>query len=151
MTLLAALFLAGSTLTAPQQDSLAGLAWLAGDWFGSDGTVEMEEFWTNPQGEMMLGAHRDVRDGKAVSFEFFRIESTPDGIVYFASPRGRPPVPFRAIENSDKKVVFENRTHDFPKRIIYWQADDGSLHARVEGDPGDRERAMEWRWTRGKP
>jgi hypothetical protein len=126
---------------------------MAGDWMGVDGGaggVEMEERWTEPRGGMMLGIHRDVKAGKAVDFEFFRVAATPDGIVYFASPRGRPAVPFKAIESKDKRVVFENKEHDFPKRIIYWLGGDGSLHARIEGDPGDKESAMEWTWKRGR-
>jgi len=135
----------------PSRDPLTSLAWLAGDWFGNEGAVRMEELWTDARGGMMLGVHRDVKDGRAVSFEFFRIESTPDGIVYFASPGGRPAVPFLAAEIAGKRVVFENKAHDFPKRIIYWLADDGSLHARVEGNPGDKERSMEWTWRKGRP
>ena len=134
----------------PAADPLAGLAWLAGDWYGTDGPLEMEERWTEPRGGVMLGIHRDVKGGKAVSFEFFRVESTPQGITYFASPEGRPSTPFRMAKLEGKRVVFENPQHDFPKRIIYWLGDDGSLHARIEGDPGGKEQAMEWSWKKGR-
>jgi hypothetical protein len=145
------IFLAALAAPAPAaDDALASLAWMAGDWMGVDGGVEMEERWTEPRGGMMLGIHRDVKAGKAVDFEFFRVAVTPEGIVYFASPRGRPAVPFKAIESKNKRVVFENKEHDFPKRIIYWASDDGSLRARIEGDPGDKEKAMEWTWKRGR-
>ena len=145
------IFLAALAAPAPAaDDALASLAWMAGDWMGVDGGVEMEERWTEPRGGMMLGIHRDVKAGKAVDFEFFRVAATPEGIVYFASPRGRPAVPFKAIESKNKRVVFENKEHDFPKRIIYWAGDDGALHARIEGDPGDKETAMEWTWKRGR-
>ena len=53
-------------------------------------------------------------------------------------------------ELKGKRVVFENRKHDFPKRIIYWLGDDGALHARIEGDPGGKEQAMEWSWKKGR-
>jgi hypothetical protein len=137
-------------LAAPAEDPLANLRWMAGDWMGVDGGVEMEERWTEPRGGMMLGIHQDVKAGKAVDFEFFRVAATPEGIVYFASPRGRPAVPFQAIESKNRRVVFENKEHDFPKRIIYWAGDDGALHARIEGDAGDKEPAMEWTWKRGR-
>ena len=132
----------------PAADPIAGLAWLAGDWSGADGPLQMEESWIPPRGGMMLGVHRDLKDGKAVSFEFFRIQATPDGIVYFASPHGKPAVPFRAIENTVERIVFENKEHDFPKRILYWRSEDGALHARIEGDPGDKEKATEWVWRK---
>ncbi|MGH9369420.1 MAG: DUF6265 family protein [Thermoanaerobaculia bacterium] len=135
---------------APPADPLAGLAWLAGDWFGTADGIEMEERWTEPRGGLMLGVHRDVKGAKAVSFEFLRIESTPQGIAYLSSPGGRPATPFRLVESKGRRVVFENPSHDFPKRILYWLGEDGSLHARIEGDPGDKEQAMEWTWRKGR-
>jgi hypothetical protein len=136
---------------AAAADPLAELAWMAGDWHGKDGPVEMEERWTEPRGGLMLYVHRDVKDGKAVAFEFGRIAPGPDGVItYFASPGGNPATLFKMVESRGKRVVFENKQHDFPKRILYWLADDGRLHARVEGDPADKEHAMEWAWTRGR-
>ena len=140
-----------SAAPAPAADPLAGLAWLAGDWHGKDGPIEMEERWTEPRGGLMLYVHRDVKDGRAVSFEFGRIAPAADGtITYYASPEGKPATPFKLVESKDKRVVFENKQHDFPKRILYWLTPDGALHARIEGDPGDKEHAMEWVWTRGR-
>ncbi|MDQ3668495.1 MAG: DUF6265 family protein [Acidobacteriota bacterium] len=51
---------------------LTGLAWMAGNWSGVQGGVEMEEFWQAPKGNTMLGLHRDVARGRTVSFEFIR-------------------------------------------------------------------------------
>jgi hypothetical protein len=137
--------------TAFAADPLAELAWLAGDWRGKDGPVEMEERWTEPRGGLMLYVHRDVKDGKAVSFEFGRVARGPDGVItYFASPGGQPATPFKVVESKETRVVFENKAHDFPKRILYWLDADGSLHARIEGDAGDKEKAMEWVWKKGR-
>ncbi len=135
----------------PAADPLAGLAWLAGDWYGKDGPIEMEERWTEPRGGLMLYVHRDVQDGRAVSFEFGRVAPGEGGVItYYASPGGKPATAFKMIESKDKRVVFENKQHDFPKRILYWLGGDGSLHARIEGDPGDKEHAMEWTWKKGR-
>ena len=144
----AVLAAAGHLAAVP--DALAELAWMGGEWYGSDGPVQMEERWMEPRGGLMLGVHRDVKDGKAISYEFARIQSTPDGIVYFASPEGRPPTPFKLIESKDRRAVFANPSHDFPKRILYWLDAAGSLHARIEGDSGDKENAMEWTWKKGR-
>jgi hypothetical protein len=131
-------------------DPLAPLAWMAGEWSGTDGGVAMEEIWTEPKGGMMLGVHRDVKDGRAVSFEFFRIEATPEGITYFAQPHGKPATPFRLTESKDRRVVFANPEHDFPKRIHYWLSRDGALHARIDGGEGSSEKPMEWTWRKGR-
>jgi hypothetical protein len=127
---------------------LSALAWMAGNWTGVQDGVEMEESWLAPKGNTMLALHRDVAGGRTVSFEFLRIEATPDGITYWASPRGRPATPFRLVELKDKRVVFENPEHDYPRRIIYWLGNDGSLHAKIEGTHGGKPAAEEWTWRR---
>jgi hypothetical protein len=146
LTLFTARFLAAF----PDRDPLADLAWLAGDWSGDDGGTWNEERWTEPRGGMMLAVHRDTpaAGGKATSFEFLRIEATPEGIVYFASPEGKAPTPFRQIERAERRVVFENPRIDFPERILYWIGSGGELHARIEGTPGGKAKAKEWVWKK---
>jgi len=128
--------------------SLEQLSWMAGSWAGEERGVEMEEVWTEPKGGLMLGVHRDVSGGKAVFFEYLRIEVTPEGIVYTASPRGGKATSFRLVGSGGSRVVFENPEHDFPKRILYWLGEDGSLHARIEGARGEEAKAREWKWRR---
>jgi hypothetical protein len=127
---------------------LDDLAWLEGRWEGEQDGLAMEEQWTSLKGGALLGLHRDVKGGRMVSFEFLRIQTTPDGIVYFASPRSRPPVPFALVESVGRRAVFENKQHDFPQRILYWMTDDDTLHAGIEGPPNAKEKAMEWAWKR---
>lgn len=140
------LCLNSSRLNAPSD--LAALAWMAGSWTGTQEGVEMEEMWLAPKGNTMIAIHRDVARGRTVSFEFLRIEATAEGITYWASPKGRPAVPFRMIESQDKRVVFENAEHDFPRRILYWLGDDGALHAKIEGTLNGKPAAEEWSWRR---
>jgi hypothetical protein len=144
----AGLFSAAFALTASAQPaSIDRLAWMAGTWTGTtaDG-IEIVEHWTDPKGGVMLGLHRDVKGGKTISFEFLRIQATPAGIVYFASPRGAPPTPFPMAEQGVERIVFANPAHDFPKRIIYRLTMDGSLNARVEGTVKGKTTSEEWTW-----
>jgi hypothetical protein len=141
----------GTSLAAQDRTTrleLSALAWMAGVWSGVTENTEMEEQWTVPKGGMMLGVHRDVRVGRAVSFEFLRIQETADGVTYWASPNGKPATPFRAVEIVGQRVVFENKEHDFPQRIIYWLASDGRLHARIEGTIKGKLESREWVWKK---
>jgi hypothetical protein len=132
---------------APPTD-VSALSWLSGRWIGSHDGADTEEFWSDVRGGTLLGLHRDVKAGKTVGFEFFRIEAVPEGLTYFASPQGRPATPFRAIENVKGRVVFENKEHDFPNRILYWLGEDGRLHARIEGTLRGQPASEEWTWSR---
>lgn len=131
------------------KSSLAELAWMAGSWVGTTGGVEMEEHWTAPKGNSMIGMHRDVAKGRTMSFEFLRIEQQGDQVVYLSMPGGRSPAtPFPLKEVSGTRVVFENPKHDFPQRIIYWK-DGNDLRARIEGTMNGKAGSEEWRWTAG--
>jgi hypothetical protein len=134
--------------TAP--GGIQALAWMEGAWSGEKDGVAMEELWTAPRGGALLGLHRDVKSQRLVSWEFLRIQATDAGIIYFASPRSAPPTPFKMIELGDKRVVFENKEHDFPQRILYWLDAKGALHARIEGPQGGKTMSEEWIWLRAK-
>jgi len=126
----------------------ARLGWMEGRWTGEKDGVAMEEVWTGAAGNALIGMHKDVAKGRMVSFEFLRIESTPEGTVYFASPRSAPVTPFRMTSLEAKRVVFANETHDFPQRVLYWLDDAGALHARIEGTQDGKNLHEEWVWTK---
>lgn len=129
--------------------SLESLSWIAGSWTGTARGIEMEEHWTAPKGNSMIGVHRDVGKGRTLSFEFLRIEQQGDQIVYLSMPNGRSPAtPFPLKEASGTRVVFENPTHDFPQRVIYWK-DGNDLRARIEGTVNGKAGSEEWRWSPG--
>jgi len=52
--------------TQPAKASLNDLAWMTGSWSGSSQGIEMEEHWTAPRGNSMIGIHRDVGKGRTV-------------------------------------------------------------------------------------
>ncbi len=127
---------------------LDSLAWMAGSWSGAQDGVASEEYWTSPAGGGLVGLHKDVRDGTMAGFEFLRIAIDTAGKVCFvSSPGGAPPTTFCAVEIGEHRVVFENRQHDFPQRILYWLDDAGRLHARIEGPPTSQQTAQEWIWS----
>lgn len=144
-----ALMVVMTTAVAGQQAKpiLDALAWMAGSWSGTSGGIDMEEHWTTARGHSMIGMHRDVGKGRTLGFEFLRIEQQGDAIVYLSMPNGRSPAtPFPLKELSGTRVVFENPSHDFPQRIIYWK-DGADLRARIEGTQNGNVGSQEWRWS----
>lgn len=145
----AGLVLAASvSAQAPTPVDVSRLAWMEGRWAGTSDGVAMEEHWLSPSGGALLGVHRDVKGGRMLSFEFLRIETTSEGTFYFASPRSAPPTPFRLVEMGERRVVFENKQHDFPQRILYWLDDAESMHARIEGPQAGKTVGEEWIWSK---
>jgi hypothetical protein len=117
-----------------QTTSLSDVAWIGGHWGMSNEHVTIEEAWTAPAGGMMMGVERTIshKNNKVVEFEFLRIEERANGTYYVAQPNGKAPTDFKLVRGNASEAVFENRAHDFPKRITYRKNADGSLTASVD-------------------
>ena len=125
------------------------LAWIAGDWELEGGGSTTEERWIEPRGGAMFGVSRTVAGGKLVFFEFLRIETRKDELYYVAQPGGGKPTPFKLVEVKDGRAVFENKEHDFPKRILYSKTKDG-IDARIEGDGTEKEKPQDFHFKARK-
>ena len=147
LALLALLLVPGSAHAA----ALADLSWMSGLWTGTEGRLTAEEFWSPSTGTLMTSVHRDIKDGRTISFEFLRIEQRNDSLTYIALPRAKDETRFPLKSLEGKKVVFENLAHDYPQRILYWLDDKGAMHARTEGTIKGKLESEEWTWERSKP
>jgi hypothetical protein len=130
--------------------TLHDIAWLAGDWQSTDGKQCVEEHWTTPSSNLMVGMSRTTEDGRTVSFEFLRIEARADGVYYMAQPGGRPPVDFKLSSAPGPELVFVNPGHgDHLKRIVYRRESADRISARVEGEDGGRAFTADFAYRRG--
>jgi Domain of unknown function (DUF6265) len=136
--------------TIAQNGGIDKLSWMSGTWTQNKGDDSVQESWLGPRGKLMIGSNLTQSAKRGSSFEFLRIAENPEGLSYYASPSGKTPAEFKLKEMSEKKVIFENLTHDFPHRIIYWLEADGALKARIEGTINGKERGMEWRFEKAK-
>lgn len=130
----------------PVVGPLAAVASLAGCWRGVflDGRTVIEERWTPPEGDLMLGTTRFFRDGRAVDFEFGLIRADSAGVLLLPYPRGRASAhAFRLTESEDGRWIFEAPEHDYPKRILY-RLEGMQLEARIDAGPDDPEPRV---WT----
>ena len=112
------------------------LAFMAGAWEGGGASLKFEERWTEEAGGLMLGVARTLKGGRAIGFEFLRIEFRSDGVFYVAQPGGRAKTEFKLTAADGRSATFENPGHDHPKLIRYSLDADGSLKAELEGDEG---------------
>jgi hypothetical protein len=146
--ILAALAASAAIACGAQVPAAADLAWLSGTWILERGGERVSESWLGPGNGILVGANLTTWASGKKSYEFLRIADTPTGPSYFASPGGRAPVEFKLKEAGAQRVVFENASHDFPQRILYWREAE-VLVARIEGKVGEKERSEEWRFGKG--
>lgn len=125
-------------VAAQTKTTLADLAFISGNWEMVGPKQRVEERWTPPATNAMLGLSRTLREGRMAEFEYLRIVERADGIFYIAQPGGRPATEFKLTKFDGSAAVFENPQHDFPKRIIYRKNADGSLTASIDAGEGTK-------------
>jgi hypothetical protein len=129
--------------------TIADLSWLSGSWTGTAGASTIEEHWTAPGGGSMLAVARTIREGRLRAFEFLRIAEANGTLLYLAMPNGRSPAtPFTLTKIDPTGATFENPAHDFPKKIRYTLASDGTLEAEISGDAAQKPQTF--RFSRSK-
>ncbi len=136
--------------TAPGR--LEPLRFLTGCWRGPSGNDQVvEEHYTSPSANLMLGMARYTRAGVATSYEFYTITAKDSGLVFTPRLEGQAPVAFPLARLGKESVTWENPTHDFPTRIAYRRVPGDSLVARIEGPgPDGRTASEEWRMARAR-
>ncbi|HVS33894.1 MAG TPA: DUF6265 family protein [Thermoanaerobaculia bacterium] len=65
----------------PPKASVADMAWLAGRWTGDGLGGRTEEVWSAPDGGVMLGTFRLIRNDKPVFYEFLTLSESERGLV----------------------------------------------------------------------
>lgn len=132
---------ANTARNAPLTIDISDLSWISGDWqTAPGGRAQIEEHWTQPAGGSMMGVSRTIAGSKTAEFEFLRIEQREDAMYYVAQPKGRcPATDFKLTRLTGSEAVFENPSHDFPRRIIYRKTGDDSLTASINGGEGTRQ------------
>ncbi|MDC0708724.1 DUF6265 family protein [Stigmatella sp. ncwal1] len=112
-----------------QPPSVRQLGWLSGRWHTTAGTTYLEETWSAPEGDSMLGMFRAVKDGTAGFYELMAIEQDSDGIVLrmlhfgpkFTPHEGDGDLMRYVLVETDETqyAIFETPTEDRVRRIVY--------------------------------
>ncbi len=125
-------------------------AFISGCWEQRrEGGGWTEECWTDTRGGLMIGSGRDGSGDKVGHWEWMRIERGADGsLTFYGSPKGAPPVGFKAIEADGKSITFVNASHDYPQRVRYLATEAG-IDAEVSLADGSRPNQWSYRRTAG--
>ncbi|HSR43478.1 MAG TPA: DUF6265 family protein [Longimicrobiales bacterium] len=148
-TIVFPLLLLGARPEAPiAVPTLEEVGFLAGCWEGSfrarDGRPGIiEERYTPPSENLVLGTTRYLVDGRAVQFELTTIRRVDGEVLLLPYPGGTPSEhAFRLTDSGPGRALFEAPEHDFPKRIRY-ERGGTTLRARVDGGEGSPS-VQEW-------
>jgi len=129
-----ALLAATTCARAAPCDSLHPARWLVGQWAAESSDRIVIETWheASPATFEGSGVTTARSDGAVLDSEELRLVAMADAVFYVAKVAHNPyPVAFRLATCEDGRLVFENPTHDFPRRLEYVRQADGRLEVTV--------------------
>jgi len=132
---------------ASPSPTLKELGFMAGCWRGaSEGGAVIDEYYTPPSENLMLGVSRYTKGGRVATYEFATIAARGDSdLVLTPRPEGQSPADFNLTKLEPGMAVWSNPRHDFPQVISYRRLGSDSLAARIEGPGPGGTQSSEWR------
>jgi hypothetical protein len=140
-----------STAPAPTTDLAADAKWLeqlVGKWEGDVGGDRYVEEWRKVSVDTYEGNAETWKGDQVVSKEAIRLTLFSDHWLYLVNPGGQGVTCFVRNTADAGTWIFENKEHDFPKRIGYRIAGD-QLTAWIAGK-SDEDNRMEFALKRVK-
>lgn len=127
----------------PVEARVTDLAWMAGSWSGNALGGQVEEHWSTPRADTIMGMFRLVNgEGRATVYELLLIEQDGEHIAMRFRHFGPghkawepldQPLSFKVVRIGENEVVFENQgQQNKPRRMTYRRAGD-KLTAHVQG------------------
>jgi hypothetical protein len=108
---------------------------LEGTWKMNTKRGSVCEEWKKMNKNYLQSKGYMIRGTDTVVNERVALTNTREGILYTSTvedQNNKQPVPFKMTSAENNFFVFENRQHDFPKRIVYHFITADSLHAFVD-------------------
>ena len=136
---------------------LAKLEWMRGEWVREQGADRLEEIWSAPSGDSLMGMFRWDKQGKAWMYELMCITVEEGTLVFRLKHFDRrlagwepkdPPTAYRLQRQAEREVVFENAERSDPRRFVYSIDDEGRFVVRLESERDGETRATEFRFRR---
>ena len=124
-----------------QADAFDSVLFLVGHWRNETEGGALEELWSGPDGQEMIGLNQGTKD--FAFFEHLRIEIRGQDVVYVAAPGGERSTEFVLEDSNPGFVMFKNPAHNFPQQIRY-RRDGDTLSAVAEDLAGDQQLEFEW-------
>lgn len=135
-----------------QKDPLKTFAFALGSWEMQTPKGKIVEQWSqNPDKTLSGKSYRINAKGDSLRTESLQIKKIGKEIFYCSTVTGQnggKETCFKLISTKDEIYVFENKTHDFPQRIVYQNQGKNDMLAWIEGELNGKSRKSEFKYKR---
>ncbi|MGO3183482.1 MAG: DUF6265 family protein [Aequorivita sp.] len=142
-----------STVSNKKYEKIGNLDWLVGTWTNESGEEFSQETWSKENDSTFTAFGFKQIGGETIFAETMALEQKGVKLlltVADANEKGESPVSFRLIPSEKDQFTFENKNHDFPKRITYTNPTKDSLHTWIEGTVDGGKKMLEFNFSRKK-
>jgi hypothetical protein len=127
--------------------------WIIGNWENITKDGSLYEIWTKTNDTIYSGRSFMIAYNDTVFSESISLELRKNELFYIptvSDQNNTQPINFKFISIENNEIIFENKEHDFPQRIIYKNPESDSLYARVEGNDNGKFRKEEFFMKRSR-
>ena len=115
---------------------ILGNDWLLGKWENKSDDGHLLEIWKKANDSLFLGESYFIKEKDTLHSEKIELKQKGEDLLYIATVKGQnndKPITFKHNTEIVKQLVFENPTHDYPKKIIYSQISKDVILIEVSG------------------
>jgi len=108
---------------------------LKGSWQMKTAKSTIGEIWTKTNDHVLTSKAYYIDGTDTIVYENVVLSKVDNDIFYTvtaANENNAQPVAFKLTSAINKKFVFENAAHDYPKRIVYEFINQDSIHAFID-------------------
>ncbi len=135
------------------KNEIKNAEWLVGTWENKTQNGSIYETWAKQSEVELAGKSYMLKEKDTIVFETIRLLQENNNLFYIPKVKNQNdnlPVQFTAKTVSDKELVFENLSHDFPQVISYSKINADSLVAEISGTKNGKERKQKFPMRRVK-
>ncbi len=146
-------FILFCSYTLTQKPEINKAEWLVGTWENKTQKGSIYETWAKLSEVELAGKSYMLKEKDTIVFETIRLLQENNNLFYIPKVKSQNdnlPVRFAAKTVSDKELVFENLSHDFPQIISYSKINADSLVAEILGTKNGKERKQKFPMRRVK-
>lgn len=136
-----------------QKPNINQFSFLMGGWQMKTDKGKVIEVWTKSKDSLNGKSYRVDLNGNNTLTETVilkLIDGTLNYCVTGLEKNNLGTTNFKLISSNNKTFVFENKSHDFPQRIVYQNKGKNQLLAWIEGDINGKKMKSEFLYTKRK-
>ena len=141
-------------IESSDSEYLSDLKWLLGEWVHEDDGMISKEIWSKKNDNTFSGFSFRLLRKDTVFSEKMVLQQINDDLLLTVTTVDQgnedDPVSFKLISSKNKEFVFENKKHDFPKRITYTNPVNDKIHAWIEGEVLGENKKIDFNYSRKK-